>query len=63
MASYKEKNPGRNNYPPLSAHVSLSKKGMPKILISISATYPTYILTKNYIYGFQIAFIHFKNII
>jgi hypothetical protein len=29
----------------------------PKILISISATNPTYILTKNYIYGFQIAFI------
>jgi len=31
--------------------------GTPKILISISATNPTYILTKNYIYGFQIAFI------
>jgi hypothetical protein len=31
--------------------------GTPKILISISATNPTYILTKNYIYEFQIAFI------
>jgi len=31
--------------------------GTPKILISISAANPTYILTKNYIYGFQIAFI------
>jgi len=46
-----------------STHVLLSRKGRPgpggtpKILISISATNPTYILTKNYIYGFQIAFI------
>jgi len=53
------------NNPP-SGHESLSRKGMagpagggatPKILISILATNPTYILTKIYIYGFQIAFI------
>jgi hypothetical protein len=51
MASYREENPGRNKYPPLSAHVLLSRKGMlnpggatPKILISILATNPTYIL-------------------
>jgi len=31
--------------------------GTPKILISISATNPTYILTKKIKYGFQIAFI------
>jgi hypothetical protein len=54
MASYREKNLGRNKYPPLSAHVLLSRKdmpspgggGTPKILISILATNPTYILTK-----------------
>jgi hypothetical protein len=51
------------NNPPF-AHVLLSRKSMPgpkggtpKILKSISATNPTYILTKNYIYGFQIAYI------
>jgi hypothetical protein len=32
-------------------------EGTPKILISISTTNPTYILAKNYIYGFQIAII------
>ncbi len=50
MTSYREENPGRNKYPPPSAHVSLSRKGMPSpgggtpnILILISARNPTYI--------------------
>jgi hypothetical protein len=51
MASYMEENHGiKNNKPPPSAHVLLSRKGMPvprggtpKILISISATNPSYI--------------------
>jgi len=70
MASHKEENPGKNIYtpppprPPQHMCCCLRKacltpggQGTPKILISISATNPTYILTKNYIYGFQIAFI------
>jgi len=45
MATNREKTPGKNKKPPPpSAHVSLSRKGMPgpKILISISATNRTY---------------------
>jgi hypothetical protein len=65
MTSYKKENPGRNNTPPFlrmchclgKACPAQGGGGHPQDFDTISATNPTYILTKNYIYGFQIAFI------
>jgi len=76
MASYREENPGRNKYllppppRPLCAYVAVYERhgrpkggaGTPKILISISATNPTYILTKK-LYIWIPNCIHFKNIV
>jgi len=64
MASYKKKTLAEiDNPPPPLAHVSLSRKSMPDqgghpqdFDINISNK-PNIYLTKNYIYGFQIAFI------